>query len=110
MDAFEVAVLRSKAEQNKQTEQDAKQQRQERDGQLKAVGRERLEAIVPADAKAVIVAELHEDESNSMTDYYRYRTRRTVILGFSTHTRDLFSEMRKHASNFEETAYLAVEN
>ena len=45
-----------------------------------------------------------------MTDYYRYRTRRTVILGFSTHTRDLFSEMRKHASNFEETAYLAIEN
>ncbi|MDR2691443.1 MAG: fusion protein, partial [Dysgonamonadaceae bacterium] len=33
MDAFEVAVLRSEAEQNKQAEQAAKQQRQERDEQ-----------------------------------------------------------------------------
>jgi hypothetical protein len=87
MDAFEVVVLQSEAEQA------AKQERQERDEQLKATGRERLEAIVPADVKAVIVAELHEDESNGMTDYYGYRTQRTVILGFSTHTGDLFPEM-----------------
>jgi hypothetical protein len=39
-----------------------------------------------------------------MTDYYGYRTKRTVILGFSSHTKDLFSEMRKYAANFEETA------
>ena len=32
------------------------------------------------------------------------------ILGFSTHKRDIFSEMRKHASNFEETAYLSEFN
>jgi hypothetical protein len=108
MDAFEVAVLQSEAEQNRQAEQVAKQQ--EHDEQLKAIGRQRLEAIVPADAKAIIIAELHEDESNSMTDYYGYRTKRTVILGFSTHTRDLFSEMRKVAANFEETTYLAAEN
>ena len=110
MDAFEVVVLQSEAERNGQAEQAAKQQQQEHDEQLKTIGRQRLEAIVPADVKAVIVAELHEDESNSMTDYYGYRTQRTVILGFSTHTRDLFSEMRKHASNFEETAYLTAEN
>jgi ribonuclease BN (tRNA processing enzyme) len=45
-----------------------------------------------------------------MTDYYGYHTTRTVILGFSNHTKDLFSEMRKYAANFSETAYLAVEN
>jgi hypothetical protein len=110
MDAFEVAILRSEAEQNAQAEQDAKQQEQERAEQLKAIGRQRLEAIVPADAKAVIVAELHEDESNSMTDYFGYSTKRTVILGFSGHTKDIFSEMRKHAANFDGTAYLAAEN
>jgi hypothetical protein len=110
MDAFEVAVLQSEAEQNRQAEQTAKQERQEHDEQLKTIGRQRLETIVPEDAKAAIVAELHEDESDSMTDYYGYRTQRTVILGFSTHTKDLFSEMRKYASNFEETAYLAEEN
>ena len=45
-----------------------------------------------------------------MTDYFAYGTDRTVILGFSTHTKDLFSEMRKYAANFEETAYLVEEN
>jgi hypothetical protein len=110
MDAFKVAALQSEAEQNRQAEQEAIQQQAELNEQLKTIGRQRLEAITPADVKAVIVAELHENESDSMTDYYGYRTLRTVILGFSTHTRDLFSEMRKHASNFEETAYLAVEN
>jgi len=77
--------------------------------QLEAIGRERLKKLVPKDAKAVIVAELHEDESDSMRDYFGYRTVRTVILGFSAQTKDLFSEMRKYSANFEETAYLADE-
>jgi hypothetical protein len=90
MDAFEVAVLQSEAEQNRQAEQAAKQQRGEHDERLKTIGRQRLEAIVPEDARAVIVAELHEDESDSMTDYYGYRTKRIVIPGFSTHTKTCF--------------------
>jgi hypothetical protein len=45
-----------------------------------------------------------------MTDYFGYHTKRTVILGFSTHSKDLFSEMRKHASALPETAHLAEEN
>ena len=44
------------------------------------------------------------------TDYYDYSIARTVILGFSKHTRNLFSEMRKHAANFEGTAYLVEYN
>ena len=59
------------------------------------------------DAKAVIIGELRVSECESYTDYYDYRIERTVILGFSTHTRNLFSEMRKYAANFEGTAYLA---
>lgn len=62
--------------------------------------------MVPAWAKAVIVAELVEDQSDSMTDYFGSTTRRTVILAFSKHTRDIFSEMRKAAANFAETAHL----
>jgi hypothetical protein len=45
-----------------------------------------------------------------MTDYFGYHTTRTVILGFSTHIKDLFSEMRKYAANFSETTHLAEEN
>lgn len=62
---------------------------------------------IPAWAKAVIVAELIEDQSDSMTDYFGGRTVRTVILGFSKHTRDLFPELRNAARNFAETASLA---
>jgi hypothetical protein len=110
MDAFEVLALYNEAEYKSREEQEARQKRQERNGQLRAIGRERLKTLIPQNAKAIIVAELHEDESDSMTDYYGYRTRRTVILGFSNHTKDLFPEMRKHAANYEETAYLAEEN
>jgi hypothetical protein len=110
MDAFEVEVLRSEAEQKAAAEQEAQRQEQAHRERLETAGRERLASLVPADAKAVIVAELHEDESDMMTDYFGYRTVRTVILGFSTHTKDLFSEMRKYAVNFPETAYLATKN
>ncbi|MDR0681946.1 MAG: hypothetical protein LBG15_08905, partial [Dysgonamonadaceae bacterium] len=110
MDAFEVAILRGEAEEAEKREQEAGRRQQERNGQLQAIGKERLQTLIPADAKAVIIAELHENESDSMTDYYGYSTQRTLILGFSNHTKDLFSEMRKHASNFEGTAYLIEEN
>jgi hypothetical protein len=110
MDDLEIEKLRSEAEQIKQRKREENQKQTERNEQLTAIGRERLQKLIPADAKAIIIAELHENESDPMTDYYGYSTERTVILGFSTHTKDLFSEMRKYAANFEETNYLAAEN
>jgi hypothetical protein len=110
MDAFEVLMLYSEAEYQARAEQEERQKKQEQNEQLKAIGKERLQKLIPEDTKAVIVAEQHEDDSDPMTDYFGYRTMRTVILGFSTHTKDLFSEMRKYAIHFEETAHLAEEN
>ena len=110
MDPFEVFSLKNEADYKAKAEQEARQKEQERRAQLQAIGRERLQRIIPLDAKAIIIAELHKDESNSMTDYFGYRTENIIILGFSKHTKDLFSEMRKYASNFEETAFLAEEN
>jgi hypothetical protein len=110
MDSFEVLALYSEAEYKAREEQEARQKRQDRNEQLRAIGKEGLQNLVPAGTKAVIVAKLHEDDSDMMTGYYGYHTRRTVILGFSTHTKDLFSEKRKHAANFTETAYLAEES
>lgn len=65
------------------------------------------EKRTPSWAQAVIVAELIEDDSDIMTDYHGSKTKRTVILGFSKHTRDLFPELRKAAATFKETAHLA---
>ncbi len=109
MDAFEVLMLHSEAEYKARAEQEAQQKEQERIEQLKAIGRERLEKLIPANTKGVIIAEWHENDSDMMTDYFGYHTTRTVILGFSTHTKDIFSEMRKYAVNFEETAHLGKE-
>lgn len=62
---------------------------------------------IPDWAKAVIVAELVENRSDAMTDYFDSTTVRSVILAFSRHIRDLFPEMRKAARNLAETADLA---
>jgi hypothetical protein len=110
MDTFEIAVLKQEAEGKAKAEQKAQQRENKRTVQQKAIGRERLQNLIPADAQAVIVARLKQDESDSQTDYFASSTARTVILGFSTHKRDIFSEMRKHAGNFEETAHLTEHN
>ena len=110
MDNFKLTILHCEAKRIAQEEQAEKNAQQERNEQLIVIGKERLQSLIPTDTKAVIVAELHKNESDSMTDYFDYSTIRTIILGFSTHTKDLFSEMRKDALNFEETAHLAEEN
>ena len=51
-----------------------------------------------------------EKKAKEVREDYDYSIARTVILGFSKHTRNLFSEMRKHAANFEGTAYLVEYN
>lgn len=110
LDPLETAVLLTKATEKK-TEDDRKaEEERQRNERTAKIGAERLRPLIPSDAKAVIIGELRMSECDSYTDYYDYRIERTVILGFSTHTRNLFSEMRKYAANFEGTAYLAENN
>ena len=110
LDPLETAALLTKATEKK-TEDDGKaEEERQRNERTVKIGAERLRPLIPSDAKAVIIGELRVSECESYTDYYDYRIERTVILGFSTHTRNLFSEMRKYAANFEGTAYLAENN
>ena len=107
LDPLETAALLTKAREKK-TEDDRKaEEERQRNKHTAKIGAERLRPLIPSDAKAAIIGELRVSECDSYTDYYDYRIERTVILGFSTHTRNLFSEMRKYAANFEGTAYLA---
>lgn len=110
MDSFEVAILVQEAQAKAKAEADKEEEERKRVKEVETVGRKRFEEILPENAQAVIVARLKQDDSDSQTDYFSSRVVRTVILGFSTHKRDIFSEMRKYASNFEETAYLAEYN
>lgn len=107
---METAALLTKAKEKKAEEEKKAKETREEYGRIAKIGAERLRPLVPTDAKAVIIGTLRVNECDSYTDYYDYSIARTVILGFSKHTRNLFSEMRKHAANFEGTAYLAEYN
>ena len=107
LDPLETAALLTKAKEKKaEDERKAKEERDEHE-RISKIGAARLRPLIPSDAKAVIIGELRVSECDSYTDYYDYRTERTVILGFSKHTRNLFAEMRKCAANFEGTSHLA---
>jgi len=110
MDAFEVVILRQEAEEKAHAKAEADSREQQRREEIKAIGRERLKGIIPANAQAVIIACEREDRSDPYTDYFAASTVRTVILGFSTHTKNNFQEMRNLAGNFTETAYLKEKN
>ena len=110
LDPLETAALLTKAKEKKAEEEKKAKEAREEYGRIAKIGAERLRPLVPTDAKAVIIGTLRVSECDSYTDYYDYSIARTVILGFSKHTRNLFSEMRKHAANFEGTAYLAEYN
>lgn len=71
-----------------------------------AIFRESLN--IPEDAKAVIVASFTSPcpSSDPYADYYASKTDNVIILAWSKHTRDLFSEMRKAALNHESTKAL----
>ena len=106
----ELRAVIHKAEKIADAEIRRKEQEREERQRTKQRGMELLRRIVPADVRAVIIAELHEDDSDPMTDYYGYRNIRTVILGFSHKTRVDFAEMRRAAAHFPDTAYLAEYN
>ena len=110
LDPLETAVLLTEAKEKKAEAERKAEEASEEYERIAKIGAERLRPLIPTDAKAVIIGTLRVNERNSYTDYYDYSIGRTVILGFSKHTRNLFSEMRKHAANFEGTAYLAEYN
>lgn len=97
-------TLRRKAQADQRAAQEAEVAR------LVELGREAVRKL-GQEPKAVIVAELMQDDSDSQTDYFASHATRMVVLAFSKHTRDIFSEMRKAAagSDIPEVRALAVD-
>lgn len=81
----------------------ADQERRERESRCEAFWKEHT----PEWAKGYLVAELREDESDIMTDYFAHSVTRRVLLGFSKSDRNNFREMRKLAATFGPTEKLA---
>jgi len=107
-DAATVAEYRVRGE-AKRAEEDAAQQAQRdsynaREREWKAW----LQVNRPADAVAIIVAELVQDDCDSQSDHFGTKTSRRVFLGWSRSTRVSFKEFRKAAATFAPTADLAT--
>lgn len=92
-----------------------KKQKSERDKQQAQSFRQQEEVFhasinVPAWAKSVIVATYSiydEERSDPCSDYYQSKTTKTIVLAWSKHTRNLFTEMRKACLNHQDTAFLS---
>ena len=63
-------------------------------------------AKAPEGARALIVAELHEDTSDSQSDYFANKTVRTVAIGWRFSSREDFKALAAAAAAFGETAGL----
>lgn len=100
------ALLAECEEKQEQRRQDAREASARADA-AREVAKSEIARYAPSWAKAAIVAELDQDDSDSMTDYFNHKTLRTVVIGWSKHGRDLFPELRKAAATFPETADLA---
>ena len=90
------------------TEAIAEAQNQQRaaEARWEALGRDWMAIHKPKSAQAAIIANLQEDESDSMTDYFASKTVKTLFLTWCKSTRNNFKEMRKAASLRAETQHL----
>ena len=106
MPADEVLAIWEKAKQKEKAQKEAQAKAAEIAKEKEARGRELFAKFIPETAQALIVAECEIDKCDLQTDYCATSTSQTVILGFSKHKRDIFSEMRKFADRIAETAHL----
>jgi hypothetical protein len=67
---------------------------------------EELMQRAPSWAKALIVAELVENRSDSQSDYFAHTTRRAVAIGWRKSSREDFRALRRAAGSFEPTAHM----
>ncbi|NTW56501.1 MAG: fusion protein [Chlorobiaceae bacterium] len=91
-------------------ERERREAEQRRMKEEEEAGKKVWEEMQKDGAVSLIVAELKEDRSDLMTDYFASVTVRTVILGPSKHNRNNFKELRKLAatSNIPDIAELAT--
>ena len=107
MPADGVLAIWEKAKQKEQAQQEAKAKAAEVAKEKEARGRELFAKFIPETAQALIIAECEIDKCDLQTDYFATSTSQTIILGWSKHKRDIFSEMRKFADRIPEVAHLA---
>jgi hypothetical protein len=105
----EVLPIIEKAEQLALIRERQKQEADQKEAEIKALGSHLYAEKVPGWAKAVIIAEMMIDHSDPHSDYFHVSgdKDKTYILAFSTYTQNNEQELRSAALNFEATADMA---
>lgn len=107
----QVAELKEQADECKAKEDADRRTAKAEHDRIAEIGAQRLREIMPQDVQGVIVAKCNETEyTDPSYECTSTTSTRTVILGFSDTSRNCFSELRKVARNFAETAHLAEPN
>lgn len=103
MPEAEIVKLEQRFQEKEKIEAEEAEKRRVENERFSAIDRERFEAAIRKHGKpaALILAVEHEDVSELQADYLDFCSVRTIVLAFSKHTRNLFSEMRKAALNAE---------
>lgn len=102
----EVLDLWEKSEAKRKNTEAGQQTAQEQRIKLTEQGKLLFAKHIPAEAKALIIAEHNQDESDVQSDYHGHQTIETVVLGYSLTERINFGEMRKMALRIPETRHL----
>ena len=103
MPEAEIAKLEQRLQEKEKAGAEEAEKRRMENEHFSNIGREHFETAIRKHGKpaALILAVEHEDISEIQSDYLDFRTLRTIVLAFSKHKRNLFSEMRKAALNSE---------
>lgn len=106
--ASDVVSLLEKSEIKRKHQEDVKAFDVSEHQRLIEKGKELFAKVIPTEAKSIIVATYEVDDCDLQSDYFSTKTTKTVVIGWSKHNRDIFSELRKAAANFEPTKELAI--
>ena len=104
----DISSYKEQAEQKEKIKKETQYMTKQEEDTLETIGRQLFKKYIPKDTKALIVAEHEIDDCDLMTDYFNTKTAEIVIIGYSKHTRDIFSEMRKVANKIPETKHLSI--
>jgi len=102
----EITDALSKALEKEARDEIIKEKKDREYKELLEKGKQIFEKIKPDWAKTAIIAEYEIDDCDLMTDYFSTKTGKQILLGFSPHKRNVFSELRKFAALRKETMHL----
>lgn len=103
-----LVVKASDTQMQKREAEQAKEKQETADKLRKIAEGAKIISSIPTWAQAIICGHEEQSTCDPMSDYFGSKTTKTVYLSFSSHKKDIFSEMRQAAARCPETAPLST--